>query len=338
LINNVDDYIHNNRATICASPTYAAVYDQLLKPSGVCWRAGMSGRSSLYAHHSDYGTKTTLIEEGTGHWRGERETSPFAAARERLRSNATLLQMAASGNYSAHELFLDPFQTYCALSGGTNCERIGKERCTCYCVQPGTCTSVMAAKYAKAAVAILEMALDVVAAVCTGGTSVVAKAGAKAAAKAALKAAAKKAAQSGGKVLMKKAPALAAKLGVKAGAKQSVKNRLRKQVAKDFTKEWAVMSTKDKIKATVKAKVKGAIKGALKKAACENLVDAAFDEGINDPEWASSPSFKWGNHQGPAGFLSTVDISGVVGLVGIFHEADCPTEVPGEPDGESCPR
>ena len=34
----------------------------------------------------------------------------------------------------AHEdLFIDPFQTYCALSGGTDCAKIGKESCTCYC-------------------------------------------------------------------------------------------------------------------------------------------------------------------------------------------------------------
>ncbi|CAJ1379374.1 unnamed protein product [Effrenium voratum] len=153
--NKADDFIYQNRKAICEGMSAAAVYDQLLKPSSVCWRAGMTARSSLFPHHSDYGTKTSLAEENTQFERGERESSPFPALVERLQSNTTLLQMAASGNAREEDLFIDPFQTYCALSGGTDCAKIGKESCTCYCVEPGTCTSVMAAKYGKAAVAIL---------------------------------------------------------------------------------------------------------------------------------------------------------------------------------------
>ena len=39
----------------------------------------MTGRSSLFPHHSDFGSKTSLLEEGTAHWRHEKEDSPFTA-------------------------------------------------------------------------------------------------------------------------------------------------------------------------------------------------------------------------------------------------------------------
>jgi hypothetical protein len=193
---DADDFLANNKVAVCEGMSANSFYDQILKPSGVCWRAGMTARSSLFPHHRDHHWKRSLIEEGTGWWRGEREGSPFVAVMERLRSNATLLQMAASGNHSEHDLLFPLyFKEYCDISGGTDCSAIGKEECTCYCVEPGTCTKVMTAKYAKAAAAVMEMALDIVACVATGGTATAAKAGAKAAAKAALKAAAKKAAR-----------------------------------------------------------------------------------------------------------------------------------------------
>ncbi|CAJ1343673.1 unnamed protein product, partial [Effrenium voratum] len=69
--NKADDFIYQNRKAICEGMSAAAVYDQLLKPSSVCWRAGMTARSSLFPHHSDYGTKTSLAEENTQFERGE---------------------------------------------------------------------------------------------------------------------------------------------------------------------------------------------------------------------------------------------------------------------------
>ena len=39
----------------------------------------MTGRSSLFEHHTDWGSKTSLLEEGTAHWRHEKVDSPFMA-------------------------------------------------------------------------------------------------------------------------------------------------------------------------------------------------------------------------------------------------------------------
>lgn len=46
-----DDFIYQNRKAICEGMSAAAVYDQLLKPSSVCWRRGLhlSLRNALLA-------------------------------------------------------------------------------------------------------------------------------------------------------------------------------------------------------------------------------------------------------------------------------------------------
>jgi hypothetical protein len=295
----------------------------------------MSGRSTLFPHHPDHGTKPSLLETGTFFERGEIESSPFVAAMEALSKNASLVQAAVAGNATAQELF-DPFQMYCAVSGGTNCAAIGRERCTCYCVEPGTCTQVMAAKYAKAAVALLEMALDIASAVATGGTATAAKAAAKSVAKTALKNVAEKAAKTAARGAIRKAAVNAAKHFVKTASVKAMA-RLSKKATKELMQEWAKTALKAGMKHYLKTKVADAIKDAIWKLGCESVMNSIFDEAVTVPDWINNPSYKWGSGNGPEGFLEIADITGVVGLVGIFHEADCPTPIPGV-TGDSCPR
>ena len=112
-----------------------------------------------------------------------------------MRKNTSLMQALASGNQTAtEEKFLDIynlakllFMTFCDLSGGTDCGKIGKVSCGCYCVDPGTCDQTIGEKLASAMLVIFEMAADIAMALGTGGGATAAKATAKAAVKASLK-------------------------------------------------------------------------------------------------------------------------------------------------------
>ena len=97
-----------------------------------------------------------------------------------------------------------------------------------------------------------------------------------------------------------------------------------------------------KVKKEVKKQLQDAFKGALQQHACTTYVEAAFKDQVTDMEWMNDPSYPFGNGEGIVGNLATLDITGVVALVGIFHEADCPaqlaeSEYNGE-YGDSCPR
>ncbi|CAE7607380.1 unnamed protein product [Symbiodinium sp. CCMP2592] len=327
-------FARDNKDVICEGLSAAAVYDQLLRPSGTCWRAGMTGRSSLFPGHSDYGSKTSLFEEGTKFTREERpHSSNLLALADHVSKNASLLQL--SGNLSLKEMqnFLPGLMTaYCAATGGTDCAGIGLEKCECYCVHPGRCTEVLAEKYAKSIAAIFEMAADIALAVMTGGGYAAAKAGAKAAAKAAMKAAAKKGMQGASRRIIKKAAVTAAKEAAKKAAIASLKTQGRKTM-----KKTAIQAIKSGIKDTAKEMVTDALLDALGLGnVCEDILESVLGEEAEDPDWVNDPEYKWGNEEGPAGYLETVDITGITALVGIFHEADCPTPVPGSLEG--CPR
>ena len=81
------------------------------------------------------------------------------------------------------------------------------------------------------------------------------------------------------------------------------------------------------IKAEAKKRLRDAFKTALKAHACTSFVDAALEEHASDMDWMNDPSYPFGNGEGIVGNLDTLDITGVVALVGIFHEADCPAQL-----------
>merc|ERR1711879_848862 len=84
-----------------------------------------------------------------------------------------------SANKSSVDFVLLPalLHSYCRISEGTDCSKIGMVRCECYCTaSQSDCTKVKAEKMAQAFLAILEMAADIGMAVASGGTSLAATA------------------------------------------------------------------------------------------------------------------------------------------------------------------
>ena len=75
-----------------------------------------------------------------------------------MKKNTSLMQALESENHTAvDEKFADIynlakllFMTFCDISGGTDCVKIGKVQCGCYCVDPNTCDNVVGEKMAKA--------------------------------------------------------------------------------------------------------------------------------------------------------------------------------------------
>ena len=115
---------------------------------------------------------------------------------------------------------------------------------------------------------------------------------------------------------------------------ESSKKLVRSGKAKDLTKTL--------VKMEVKQQLKDAFKMALAQHACTTAINTAFSEHATDMDWMNDPSYPFGNGEGIVGNLETLDITGVVALVGIFHEADCPAQLAesaynGE-YGDSCPR
>ena len=75
-----------------------------------------------------------------------------------VRKNASLMQALASQNETDRKFVDVLFNTFCEISGGTDCPKIGKVTCGCYCVDPGTCDQVVGEKLAQAMLIIFEVA------------------------------------------------------------------------------------------------------------------------------------------------------------------------------------
>lgn len=356
----LDDWVLANKGPICEGPSASAVYDQLLKPSGVCWRSGCEARSSLFHHHSDYGTKLSLLEDGTAVKRSDRKhSSPWLQVLEMFQRNTTLLELAASSNtdpQSLRELEETVGQQIKLSSGGTDCNKIGKIECGWYCaVNTLDCVDVTFNKINKVILFVAELAADIAMACATGGAANAAKAAAKTTAKATAKAVLKRAgaqsfkstikstAQAARAATKRHAQKFAQDVGLDKAAKyvgrkytEHLKGRLQGRVMKKYMYTWED-AAKDMVK-EAQDRMNTAFRKALAKVSCESTVKELMEDGIDDPSWVNSPSFKWGNGEGFGGYLEIMDITGIVSLVGAFHEADCPAPIPGKADGNSCPR
>lgn len=359
----LDDWVLNNKGTICQGISDQAVYDQLLKPSGICWRSGHEGRTSLFMHHSDSNPFTSLHQEGTALERSERKhSSPWRRVLEMLQRNTTLLELAASANedpVSLRELKESVNQAVemsKLSSGGVECDRIGKTYCTTYCtLNDEDCARTIANKIDTILNFLIELASEIAMAISTGGAANVAKATAKKTAKMALQKAANQGFKSTVRNLGKKYAQLVKDFTLKHAKKfgdlmgrdkaasylskqysQHLKHRLQGRVMKKYTYTWED-AAKDMYKET-QDRMKEALGKSLLKVSCESTISAMLAEKVDDPDWVTDPSFKWGNGNGFGGYLEVMDITGIVSLVGAFYESDCPAAIPGKENGISCPR
>jgi len=360
---SLGNFVNHNKQDICESMAEGAVYQELLKPSGVCWRSGHEGRSSLFHHHSDFGTKTSLLEHGTAFQRSERKhSSPWLQVLDMLERNATLLKVAASANEDAvsrRELEM-VVQQVKLTTGGTDCNLINKVECGWYCTASTLdCVEITMEKINAVIQFVAELALDIVLAVTTGGAGNAALKGAKAAraaAMATLKAAARKAKSAGwravgrhtAKAIMDKVKknvlSFVDTVGGEKFAKRSIE-RIRKDLDDVARKNNPVDRTWDELDTIgrgitdeVKEHMTEAVAKSVATLGCETIIEETMDEAKEDPDWVNNQEYRWGNMEDFGGFLEVMDITGIVSLVGAFHESDCPAVWPGNAPKASCPR
>lgn len=358
---NLGNFVNHNKQAICENMAEGAVYQELLKPSGVCWRSGHEGRSSLFSHHSDFGTKTSLLEHGTAFQRSERKhSSPWLQVLDMLERNATLLKVAASANKDAvsmRELEMVAQQVKLAR-GGTDCNLIGKVGCGLYCTaSTEDCVIVTMEKINAVIQFIAELALDIVLAVSTGGAGNVAMKGmksARSAAMRALKATAARAKSAGVSSLRrygvdaiknmakKSVVSFVKRVGSPKMARSAVnrwKNELKdlKDVVKDEVEEELDTALRE-FTEEVKDHMQEAVAKSVATLSCEAIIEETMSEDKEDPDWVNNPEYRWGNMEDFGGFLEVMDITGIVSLVGAFHESDCPAVWPGHAPKLSCPR
>lgn len=322
------DWASQNKQAVCEGIGAELMYDEFLKPSSVCWRAGMSGRSSFFGTHTNYGKKTSLaeMEEEFKPFQDVRHQDPMQTALLAIAENKTAEETMHQTNKS-FENFIDPFQLYCAVSGGTDCAAIGMERCMCYCLIPGeSCTQLIAGKYAKALLVILELAADIALAVASGGTSVAAKSAAKVTAKAVMKHATKTALKKGATSVGKKIATSTLKAAYKSKKlwRKLGRSWMGKKIQGQITKKVFGKGIFSHLKTLATKKAMGAGVSAAVGAVCEEIVGQVFKQGMSEgdfPDWYNDPKYKFEDFE-------AFDITGATTLVGIFHEADCPAPIP----------
>jgi hypothetical protein len=120
-------------------------------------------------------------------------------------------------------------------------------------------------------------------------------------------------------------------------------------ILKSKSQKWAQMGRKARIKQTVKEHMRDTLRSGIKKLACEEVIGQVFDSKVDTADWITSVDYPWGSGRSGSGradlksYVETVDITGVVGLIGIFFEADCAAQEIKESgvvtqDGNGCPR
>ena len=126
-------------AAMCPSPAAAPppplppLGSRLRSPGGSQAHAWLSWSSSAatphycsWQHLATQVSRRVLLREDARHPASGKNAKPLCTS---------FTFSVALRNMPPQDLY-DPFQIYCQASGGTDCSKIGKERCTCYCRSP----------------------------------------------------------------------------------------------------------------------------------------------------------------------------------------------------------
>jgi sulfite reductase alpha subunit-like flavoprotein len=277
-----------------------------------------------------------------------------------LERNATLLKVAALANKDAvsrRELEMVAQQVKLA-TGGTDCNLIGKVECGFYCTATtADCVIVTMDKINAVIQFIAELALDIVLAVSTGGAGNVAMAGMKTARSAGMRAmkatltrvsrtSVTKVCQYGAKAMKNMVKRNVVSFVKKVGSPKFARSTVLRY-AEDLKDLKHVVKHADDIeldtavremRKEVKDHMQEEIAKTVATLSCETIIEETMSEAKEDPDWVNEPEYRWGNMEDFGGFLEVMDITGVVSLVGAFHESDCPAVWPGNAPKLSCPR
>eukprot|EP00927_Polykrikos_kofoidii_P037687 TRINITY_DN318_c0_g1_i7.p1 TRINITY_DN318_c0_g1~~TRINITY_DN318_c0_g1_i7.p1 ORF type:complete len:696 (+),score=106.45 TRINITY_DN318_c0_g1_i7:17-2104(+) len=376
--------VKNRKEDVCAAAALSYMWEQQMTPSGICARNGHSGRPSMFASSSLLQTSEEDVSSNAV-TNSERVAASELLKERRLNASSFNAEIISAmrvlgwhgddGDFSALEVVNELERggegmsrsdlvrhnatvlplilghvAFCDLKGGTDCNAIGMQHCTCYCVpKEASCAAIMAEKYILAAIDITLMAIDLVVSVYTLGAGTVAwqalKTGAKAATVTAAKAAAKKAltemTKHGAKKITKGMLKAALKQTVKlvagfgkAAGRHVLANL--KKLTRDTLIKKGIRFVNDQVASVTRSIVSEALAqdGKLTPefdAECTKAIESIAKTGADaTPAWIVEKDNDWG-------LAETFDVTGAVSLIKIFQESDCPAPIPSS-YGSACPR
>jgi hypothetical protein len=116
-------------------------------------------------------------------------------------------------------------------------------------------------------------------------------------------------------------------------AKQAMEKHAEGTLKMRIIADWSANYLKTTgLKAEAKSKLKKNLWAALNQAKCETIIEQTLGDFSDTPEWIKDDVPEWQYE-----VFKTLDVTGLIGLLGVFHESTCSAPIPWKA-GDSCPR